>query len=130
MIDKLSPKKGFTLLELTIAIVIVGILAAIAVPAHDIVVQKAKQKETKAMLLLIKNAEGMYKDGVGNGSYGSGVNIAGINSILNLDILAPSDIQYACTGGASFTCTATHPKWAMSITDSSGPTCITGTCYP
>ena len=52
---------GFTLIELTIVVTVIGILAAIAVPNFLKFVTKAKQSEVKNMLPLIASCEFDHK---------------------------------------------------------------------
>jgi type IV pilus assembly protein PilE len=49
--------RGFTLVELLIAIVIVAILSAIAIPGYRSYVQRAQRTEAKAALLRIQGAQ-------------------------------------------------------------------------
>jgi type IV pilus assembly protein PilE len=52
--------KGFTLVELLITIVVVGILASIAVPSYRNYVMRAQRTEAKAALLRIQAAQEKY----------------------------------------------------------------------
>lgn len=52
--------KGFTLMELLIVIVIIGILATIAVPKYLSVTRKAKESEAKMMLNQLHSLQKSY----------------------------------------------------------------------
>ena len=54
-------KKGFTLVELLIVVIVVGILAAFAIPQYINAVEKAKVGSAKNSLGLIAQAEKMYR---------------------------------------------------------------------
>jgi prepilin-type N-terminal cleavage/methylation domain-containing protein len=66
-----SLKKGFTLVELMVVIVIIGILAALAIPRFLGATNKTKATEFKPVLKQIFTLEQAYQQESPTGSYGS-----------------------------------------------------------
>jgi type IV pilus assembly protein PilE len=55
------PRRGFTLIEVMVAVVVIGILAAVAYPSYTEAVRKAKRTEGRAALLqLMQQQERFY----------------------------------------------------------------------
>jgi type IV pilus assembly protein PilE len=104
-------KKGFTLIELMIVVVIIGILAALAIPRFMRSTTKAKQSEAKQLLKQIYTMQHAYRQEFNayclNGvaaSAAAGANFARIG----VDIGASARYTYTMVAAANtFTCTAT-----------------------
>ncbi len=86
-------QQGFTLIELMIVIAIVGILAAIALPAYQDYTVRAKVSEALANLAEAKTTIAEYYSA--NNAFPS-VAAAGLNSSPNTDIVA--SIIYSSAG--------------------------------
>lgn len=61
MFNKKNSQKGFTLIELMIVVVIIGILAALAIPRFMRATTKSKQSEAKQILKQIYTMQQAYR---------------------------------------------------------------------
>lgn len=99
-------KRGFTLLELVVVIVVIGILATIAIPNYNKAKERALSKEAIASLKFIAGAEEMYEGEKDNYYFPvPSSNTADINRNLKLQ-LNTANWDYAITNADTFTITA------------------------
>jgi len=62
-----TPSRGFTLIELMIAVVVVGILAAVAIPAYDGMIRKSRRADAVASLTGMQQSQERWR--ANNASY-------------------------------------------------------------
>ena len=82
---KKQAQKGFTLIELMIVIAIVGILAAVALPAYQDYTVRAKMSEPLALMGEAKTTIAEYY--MANGVMPSNASQAGVRTAINTDIV-------------------------------------------
>lgn len=75
-------EKGFSLVELIIVCVIIGVLMSIAMPTFFATREKALDNEAKASLRLIQSAQKAYR--MENGGYIACTTTGGVNTSLRL----------------------------------------------
>jgi prepilin-type N-terminal cleavage/methylation domain-containing protein len=104
-------EKGFTLIELMIVVVIIGILAALAIPRFMRATTKSKQSEAKQVLKQIYTMQHAYRQEYntywGNGTTASAAAPTAFGRI-GVDIMTTARYTYSLVAAANtFTCTAT-----------------------
>ena len=113
MFDLIRNKKGFTLIELMIVVVIIGILASMAIPRFMRAATKTKQGEAKLVLKQIYVNERTYRQQSPANTYfipGGTASAAAPNAFneIWIEIMIEAKYVYAIAGAANnFTATAT-----------------------
>lgn len=103
-----SSPGGFSLLELLITVLIVGILSALALPNFGKAVEKAKVKDAQTALASIAAAERVYR--LDQGNYGTLADLTANRYVADPDAgNANADWNFvAAAAGAAFAATATR----------------------
>ncbi len=100
---KKSNKQAFTLIELLVVVLIIGILAAVAVPQYQKAIYKSRATEALSAVKALMQAQEVYY--LANGEYTA--------DISKLDVEAPVDSNYY-----QYRCVATGYCQAFSNTQS------------
>lgn len=83
-----NSRRGFTLVELLVVVLIIGVLAAIALPQYNRTVETARADDAAAMVKLIGNTNRMYRLN-NNNTLAAGTLNDGCNT-ANCDALGPA----------------------------------------
>jgi prepilin-type N-terminal cleavage/methylation domain-containing protein len=105
--------RAFTLMELTVVAVIVGIVATIGVSQYGITRERALRREAIANLRIAAAAERIYRTELGNFYNGpttgsSETDPAAINSFLRTDLRETNWDYFVCGTATTFAITATR----------------------
>jgi prepilin-type N-terminal cleavage/methylation domain-containing protein len=108
----MSDKKGFTLMELIVVLIIIGVLATVAVSNYTTMIIQGAAKAAQNNLMAIYTAQKTYYlSPTGNGTYC----IAGCDTLADLNLPAHLNLNitdarftYSCSSTGGFTCTATN----------------------
>jgi type IV pilus assembly protein PilE len=111
-----SRMRGMTLIELMVAVAIVGILAAIAVPSYALFMKKSRRGDTESTLMDIAQREQQYLMDVR--AYAP--NIATLNTTIPADVSAYYTIQICRTTAPCAAPGGTPPTFAIIATPIAG----------
>ena len=96
-----SISAGFTLIELLVVVLIIGILAAVAVPQYQLAVDKSKFASNMPLLDAVESAQEAYY--LANGQYAE--------TFDQLDIEIPKNYAYKKPEGLGGDCWGTKENW-------------------
>ena len=124
-------RKGFTLLELVVVIIIIGILAALAFSNFLSLKEKTLNKEAKAVLALIRETERIYR--MDKGTWYPPTTATNVVAAINRDLklsLPSQNINWTITINAAASHTATAVRypgatrtWTIDYATENDPIC-------
>ena len=105
-------RKGFTLIELLIVVVIIGILAAIAIPKFAATKDKAKLAAVRTDLRNIMTSQEAYW--ADNTTYAT---VAQLQAVTNFSLSPGNSVSIATVGASGFTATVTNSNITAGFTN-------------
>lgn len=122
--------RAFTLLELLVVLIIVGILAGIAIPNYTKTSERAKNREAQTALSLIQAAERIYR--LRNPTYYGSLVLNDINNNLKLSLSSQAWTYSIVAVANTFTASARRSptgtpwdrRWDIDQDDNGPTTCV------
>ena len=105
-------QKGFTIMELMIVIVIIGILIAIAIPAYNNFRAAAQKRACQSNMRTILSANGLYMAETGNDAASIDLLTPYMNNAATITCPTDNTAEYTIAAGV-VTCTANPSHGTM-----------------
>lgn len=97
-----SPRRGFTLIELMIVVVILGLIAAVAIPEFMRYVRRSKSNEALINLRSIFDSAASYFSSASEGEYVNRTGVASPRQFPNTQASTPADRAFCEEPGRKF----------------------------
>ena len=113
--------KAFTLIELMVTVIIIGIIAGFGIPTYTKMIDRAKERDATMNLDIMREATRIYF--AREGSYPPALaNIAAINTTLNINVMEQEGNTYDCIVASWYTCRADNTdgwqlRFRLSVSD-------------
>lgn len=120
-----TKNQGFTLIELMIVVVVIGILAAIAIPAYSDYVQRSRRADAKSSILAVQLEQEKWR--ANNVAYTADLTDLGFSSADNVDSIDGFYTVDIANGASTANYTVTAVPTGPQATDDCGTFTLTVT---